>query len=77
MRWTQVSSGIYLVTSNEENDLCEFIRQNKSVELESLNERQQELSRKLVSRGVLNLFVHEEIDYVVNNDLVDLYRDRD
>ena len=54
MRFVEVAGNIITVVSNEELILCEKIRSNIEPFFKAkLDEREQELARQLVNRGVL------------------------
>ena len=53
MRFHEIKSGIRLPASNEETDLIEKVKENNYVLNEDLDQREQELARKLTSRGLL------------------------
>lgn len=54
MKIAQVLGGVGIPISNEEESLCEKIRQNGRIHKGQLDEREKELVRLLVNRGVLD-----------------------
>lgn len=75
MRFIDIQGGLRIPVSQEEQTLIEHIRKHQHVLRTSLGERQRELARKMVSRGVLNRGLNEDdqVFYVVN-DLEDIWR---
>lgn len=76
MRFREIRGGIRIAISMEEETLLERIGQSVSVLRGDLTEREQEVARKLVSRGALDRVRDDEdrVHYVVN-ELDDLWRD--
>lgn len=75
MRYREIAGGIRVYVSQEEDTLVQKILEAGTAQKKSLDEREQEVARKLVSRGVLNrVKANDEIAYVVNS-LQDLWRD--
>lgn len=76
MRFREIRGGLRIAISNEENELLEHIGKSVSVLRQDLNERQQEVARKLVSRGALDRVRDDQdrVHYIVC-DLQDLWRD--
>lgn len=67
MRYYEISSGLSQPVFNEESELIDKIIENKSLANDKLNIREQELARKLVSRGLLERkIIDEELFYVFN-----------
>ena len=75
MRFREIRGGLLVPVSNEEQSIIDTIESSDGMVLrKSLDERQRELARKMVSRGLLNRIKHDgEIHYVLN-DLEDLWR---
>lgn len=74
MRYCEVAGGLRIPVSSEENTLVEKIRKGGTMEKKKLDEREREVARKLVSRGVLNRKCADDgIKYEVN-DLQDVWR---
>ena len=74
MRYFEVMGGIRVPASVEETALIERIEANGALTRKSLNERDRELARKLVSRGILNrVSIDEETNFILNG-LKDLWR---
>lgn len=69
MRWVDIAGGIRITLSNEENDLVEKTRKNKKVKKQDLDEREKEIARKLVSKGVLNRTTEKDKIFFVFNKL--------
>jgi|GEM_PF-6401179 len=68
MRWIEVLGGLRMPINNEESKLVDKIDESKEFDKEKLSEREQELARNLVSRGVLNRFSNDDsiVYYTVN-----------
>lgn len=75
MKFREIAGGLSIATSNEEELLIEKIGDETSFLGENLNEREQELARKMVSRGLL-LQIEEKnkVRYLIN-DLEDIWRE--
>ena len=74
MRFYEISSGFRLPISSEEREIMEFIALQDRVEKSSLDERQQEVTRLMVSRGLLIREKDGEDIYLRPNDLSDIWR---
>ncbi len=75
MKYYEIMGGIQVPASAEETALIERIEENGALPKKSLNERDRELARKLVSRGILNRVAIEEETNFVLNGLKDLWRE--
>jgi hypothetical protein len=75
MRYHEIQSGLRLPVSSEEWDLIDHIRP-RPVDKDSLDERQQELARMMVSRGLLNYFRKGEQTFYRVSSVTDIWRDR-
>lgn len=75
MRFREIRGGIQVPVSNEEQELLERIEKSSGTLRKDLNERERELARLMVSRGVLNRVRDQEqqVRYLIN-DLEDLWR---
>lgn len=74
MRYFEIQSGIRLPASNEETELIEKVQENGHILNEDLNIREQEVARKLVSRGLLERkFIDHKMVFSFNG-LDELYR---
>jgi hypothetical protein len=70
MRFYELQGGIQYWLSQEEDKLFNKIhRNNNKYPLDKLNDREQEVSRKLVSRGVFNKYKYENIYYIEINNI--------
>lgn len=77
MKYRDVAGGLRLYISNEEDHLVSKIEESGFASKTGLSEREQEVARKLVSRGVLNRLKNDNgIMYVVNS-LQELIRDQE
>lgn len=76
MRFFEIDAGIRVWVSEEEQHILNLLAEHKALAKRKLDERQQEVCRLLVSRGVLNrVQQHGEIYYEANG-LPDLWRGR-
>ncbi len=68
MRWLDVAGGLRVPVNNEESEIVAKIDESTEFAKKDLNEREREVARKLVSRGVLNRFSDENrvVYYTVN-----------
>ena len=75
MRFREIRGGIQVPVSNEEQELLERIEKSSGMFRKDLNERERELARLMVSRGVLNRMRDDDkqVRYLIN-DLEDLWR---
>jgi hypothetical protein len=75
MRFREFQGGIQMPVSLEEEALIKKIDDSQGItEKDKLNERELELARKMVSRGLLNRFRTNEKTFYVVNGLEDLWR---
>ena len=74
MRFHEISSGIRLPVSNEEQEMMDFIASKERVGKAELDERQQEVTRLMVSRGLLIREKDGEEIFLRPNDLSDIWR---
>lgn len=54
MRFIEVTGGLNMPVSEEEQQLIEKVGKTNNINKKKLTEREQELARKLVSRGILD-----------------------
>ncbi len=59
MRFYEITSGVRLPVSGEEQDILDKVGQS-SLKKSSLDEREQEVARRMVTRGLLNRSRDEE-----------------
>lgn len=75
MRFLEIRGGLQIPVSNEEQGLIEKINDNEGfIKRSDLDERQKELARKMVSRGVLDRVKRNDALYFVVSRLDDLWR---
>lgn len=76
MRFHEISSGVRVPVSQEEQDLLDLAARQRRLVRAALDERQQEVARLMVSRGLLHRRRDAEGRIVLEpNDMVDLWRD--
>ena len=75
MRFREIRGGFQVPVSNEEHRLLERIEETGMIERSQLDERELELARIMVSRGILDRLKQEgsTTHYVINN-LEDIWR---
>lgn len=75
MKFFRVAEGFLIPISNEENDIITTIKNQGRVNESSFDEREREVSRKMVSRGLLIREEESENSYVLSlNDLSNIWR---
>lgn len=77
MRYHEIASGLRLPVSSEERGLLDRAEEQHGLEHGSLDERDQEVARKMVSRGLLNRTrdQNQRIVYRVSS-VKDIWRER-
>lgn len=76
MRFREIRGGIQIPVSSEEQDLIDLIESQEGnfIKRKELDERQREVARKMVSRGVLERTQRDGSLYYVVSRLDDLWR---
>lgn len=74
MRFFEISSGLQVPVSEEEQELLNLVIERKRIAGKSLDERQLELARLMVSRGLLNRLIEDNKVSYEANGLPDLWR---
>lgn len=74
MRFYEISSGFRLPISSEEQEIMDLIQSKDRLGKEELDERQQEVSRLMVSRGLLIREKDGDDIYLRPNDPNDIWR---
>ena len=70
MKFVEIAGSILQPVSNEENILLEKVKEyNKPLPKEQLDEREKELARRLVNRGILTRVRMNDKLYFVSNNL--------
>lgn len=77
MKFLEVAGGFSIPVSNEEMALVNRIKENAELSSADLSEREREMARLLVTRGVLNRVKINETTHYVFNSLNDVWRDQD
>lgn len=67
MRYYEIQTGIRTVATNEESELINLIHKAKKIANEDLNYREQEVARKLVSRGLLERIEQDDKTFFIFN----------
>lgn len=75
MRFFEISSGIRLPVNEEEQSLLDRAVEQRRIKRSELSEREQEVARLMVSRGLLNRVRTDEDGIIYKpNDMADLWR---
>ena len=76
MRFREIRGGLQIPVSSEEQDLIDLIESQEGnfIKRKDLDERQREVARKMVSRGVLDRTQRDGSLYYVVSKLDDLWR---
>lgn len=74
MRFYEISSGMRLPVNEEEQTLINRATESKRIRFEELEERDGEVARLMVSRGLLNRDQDDEGEFYTVNDCADLWR---
>jgi len=75
MRWFEIASGVRLPVHSEEDELLRRASK-QSVPTDDMDEREAQLARELVSRGVLKHIQKDGQVHYVPNSAEDIWRDR-
>ena len=77
MRFLEIQGNFLVPISNEEMLVMEKVRSNPvPLPKKNLNERERELARQMVIRGLLNRIKIEDSVCFIQNDPDDVWRDR-
>jgi len=74
MRYFEILGGIRMEVDQEERDMLEAYNHVGMIPDEELNERGQEVARKMVSRGLLNRLSKDGKIYYEPNGLEEVWR---
>ena len=77
MRYHEIASGLRIPLSCEEQDLIDKSHAGVIAKDDLDDERDAELARLLVSRGVLDQYRHDDQVFYHVNSTKDIWRDRD
>lgn len=75
MRYQEIASGLRLAVSCEEQELIDKM-DGEPFEKDALDEREQELVRLMVSRGVLDQYPQDDRVFYHVSSVNDIWRDR-
>ena len=77
MRFIEIEGNLLMPISNEEMIIMERVGSSgKPLAKKELNEREREIARQMVTRGLLNRIKIEDAIYFVQNTPEALWRDR-
>jgi hypothetical protein len=69
MRYFEIAGGIRLQLSQEEQNVLSTVEKSHRLPSEDMDERQEEIARQMVRRGLLNrVKVKDKEHYIANND---------
>ena len=74
MRYYEISSGLRVPVSAEEQEVIDVILPKHRVLNSELDERQQEIARLMVGRGLLNRKHDGDKTYLILNSSTDVWR---
>jgi hypothetical protein len=74
MRYHEIASGLRVPLSCEEQELID--RHGEPIAKDTLDEREQEVARLMVSRGVLDQYPHDDRVYYHLSSANDIWSDR-
>jgi hypothetical protein len=74
MRFIEISSGMRLSVNEEEQAMIDRAIAAKSLRLTDLEERDGEVARLMVNRGLLNRDEDDDGEFLTVNDCADLWR---
>lgn len=75
MRYFEIAGGLRMPVNEEEQEMLTLIQESEhSISDSNLDERQQEVARKMVSRGLLNRLQKDGKIYYEPNGLPDIWR---
>jgi hypothetical protein len=75
MRYFEIAGGLRMPINEEEQEVLTLIQESEhETEDSNLDERQQELARQMVSRGLLNRLHKDGKIYYEPNGLPDIWR---
>ena len=72
MRYHEIASGLQVPLSCEEQELID--QHGKTMAKDSLDEREREVARLMVSRGVLDQYPHDDQVYYHLSSVNDIWR---
>jgi len=75
MRYHEIASGLQIALSCEEQELIDKAK-GEPIDKSTLDEREQELARLMVSRGVLDQYPHNSQVFYHVSSANDIWRDR-
>lgn len=76
MRYFEIASGFRLPVYSEEQELLDKMPEKGTIVQDDLDEREQELARLMVSRGVLAQSVMDNVIHYKPNSVKDIWRDK-
>ncbi|RYD64011.1 MAG: hypothetical protein EOP83_10805 [Verrucomicrobiaceae bacterium] len=74
MRFFEISSGMRVPVNEEEQTLINRATESKRIRFEELEEREGEIARLMVTRGLLNREHDDDGEFYTVNDCADLWR---
>lgn len=74
MRYFEIAGGLRIELNEEEHEMLEALDHMPQIDDQDLNERGQEVARKMTSRGILNRLSKDGKIYYEANGLQDIWR---
>jgi hypothetical protein len=75
MRYQEIASGLRIAVSCEEQELLDK-KKEKAFSKKGLDERELELARLMVSKGILDQYLHDQQVYYHVSSANDIWRNR-
>lgn len=75
MRWFEIASGFRLPVCSEEQEMLNRAEKEPMAKA-TMDERDEEVARLMVSRGVLKQVMKDDEVYYIPNSAKDIWRDR-
>jgi hypothetical protein len=75
MRYQEIASGLRIAVSCEEQELLDKAK-GEPFPKQDLDERDQELARLMVSKGILDQYLHDQQVFYHISSANDIWRDR-
>jgi len=74
MRFFEISSGLRIPVSEEEQEILDLIPRGDRIAKAKLDERQKEVARNMVTRGLLVREREDDTTFLRTNDAADIWR---
>jgi ParB-like chromosome segregation protein Spo0J len=74
MRFFEISSGLRIPVSEEEQEILDLISPENRIAKSKLDERQKEVARNMVTRGLLVREREDDVTFLRTNSAADIWR---